>query len=250
MTQDLNLKGKYFVASRGFYGTNSVSYKNIEIEVTRYNHDYTNPVTSFDWGNTQKGSQLLAYAILDTIATPTIARVYATKYMQHVIEKFKEDEWRMEATEVAQWINNYTDYKIPINLEYKQNTTPQVIQTKEEKLNNTIKNSTTIIDGFCQDLQIQKETLAKILDISIEMIHSWQQNNEIPKFALKAMEFYKAGRMLKEQNTRLKIDIKQFQEDLLQNQTQISLYQAERTKYKKFINTLDMPNLYQKYKEL
>lgn len=256
-----NLKDNYFVASRGFYGTNSLRYKNSEIEITKYNHDYSAPVTSFDWGNTKKGSELLAYAILDTIATPTVARIYANKYMQQVIAKQTEDEWRLEATEVAQWINSNTNYTIAIEgqkqkQEIDDKESRRIAREEEfkqqvqEKLKNRVKNATTIIENYCQDLQIQKETLAKILDESLETLQKWQDNNEIPKSALKAMEYYKAGRVLKEQNTKLKIDLKEFQEELIKNQTQMRLYQSELTKYKKFINILDIPNLYKNYKDL
>jgi len=246
-----NLKGKYFTASRGFYGANSFRYKNIEIEVTKYNNDYANPVTGFDWGNTQRGSHLLAYAILDTIATPTVARIYANKYMQSVIERLKDDEWKLEATEVAKWINNNTNHTVLFDEVTNQDIQNQTIkQTEESPKTQEEQNSLTIIDEFCNELKITEETLAKILDIPVETIKSWQQNNAIPKFALKAMEFYRAGRMLKEQNTRLKIDIKQLQEELVKNQTQMTLYQSELTRYKKFINKLDIPNLFKMYKDL
>ena len=241
-----NLTGNYFTASRGFYGTNSLKYKNMEIEVTKYNHDHTNPVTSFDWGNTNKGSHLLAYAILSTIATPSVARIYANKYMQQVIEKLKKDEWKIEALEVAKWINENTNYTIHLSNEKDISSKKQI----DEQPKNTIKNTTLFINDYCKELQIQEETLAKILDISVDIVNSWKQKNEIPKLALKAMEFYRAGRALKEQNTRFKIDIKQLQEELVKNQTQITLAQSELSKYKKFINTLDMPNLYKIYKDL
>jgi len=247
------LENRYFIALRGFYGTNSITYKNIELEVTKYNYNYSNSVTNFDWGNTQKGSQLLAYAMLETIATPTVARIYANKFMHSVIANLKEDEWKMEATEVAHWINKNTDYTI------KLSTTQQEESIKSEKnfskeiekrTVDRVKSAKAIINDFCIELHIQIETLAKILDVPVETIYAWQENNEIPKLALKSMEFYKAGRMIKEQNTRFKTDIKELQEKLLQNNTQISLYQSEIKKYKKFINKLDIPNLYKMYREL
>ncbi|MBA1433481.1 MAG: hypothetical protein FAF04_07805 [Epsilonproteobacteria bacterium] len=129
-----NLKGKYFVASRGFYGTNSVTYQGIELEVTKFNHDYTNPVTSFDWENTDKASNLLAYAILHTIASPTVARVFANKYTQNVIKNFKEDEWRMEATEVARWVNANTNYTVEIDESDEKKAAQEEAKRKQEEL--------------------------------------------------------------------------------------------------------------------
>jgi len=253
-----NIKGNNFIATRGFYGTNSVSFKNIELEVTRYNHDYADPVTSFDWGNCEKASQLLAYAMLDTIATPTIARVYAHKFTQEVIQNLHDDEWKMEALEVAKWINKNTDYKIDIsanNEDEKIEKEKRRIQREvefqqliEEKLQQRAQQN--IIDNFCNELKIQKETLAKILDISLDTLKTWQHENKMPKLALKAMEFYKAGILFKEQNTKLKVESRKFQEELIKNQTDISLYKIEIKKYREFINTLDIPKLCNMYKKL
>jgi len=263
MSQNLNINE--FVASRGMYGTNSVRYKGMEIEVIKYNNDYTNPVTSFDWGNSEKGSVLLAYAILNIIATPTIARVYANKYTLEVIQKLNSDEWKMKAIEVAHWVNNNTNYKIDIGQTNSQEPLNQEAIEKEqrkvqreaefqkqieEKLKNRTKNSINSIDEFCEELHLSQEILAKILDVSMEILIQWQEKNEIPKFALKALEFYKAGVRLKEQNTKLKIELQQFQEELIKNQTQMDLYRLELTKYKNFINALNMPQLYKKYKDL
>jgi len=255
-----NLKNKYFIASRGFYGTNSVSYKGIEMEVTKYNHDYANPITSFEWGNSEKGSKLLAYAILNTIATPTVARVYANKFTQHVIEKFKDDEWKMEAIEVARWINTNTDYKIPLNEASEQEAIEkekrrikreeEFQKQIEEKLKNRVKNQPNIVDDICSELKIKQETLAKILDTPLDLLNKWRLENEMPKLALKAIEFYKAGVSLKEKNNKLKIESQNFQEQIIKNQTKMDLYEIELKRYKKFINEFDIPNLYKRYKEL
>ncbi len=268
-----NLKGKYFVASRGFYGTNSVTYHSIEIEVTKYNHDYANPVTSFDWGDTKSPSNLLAFAILNTIASPTVARVYANKYTQSVIKNLKEDEWKMEAIEVARWINSNTDYTIEIDendiLKAEQEEEKREKEEREkeerrikreeefqkqvkEKLKKRSEKTLTysVVDTLCQELHIKHETLAKILDVPIETINNWRLENEMPKLALKAIEFYKTGVSFKEKNSKLKIESNRFQEELFKNQTQMGLYETELNRYKTFINSLDLPTLYKKYKEL
>ncbi|MEN4052884.1 MULTISPECIES: DUF6166 domain-containing protein [Sulfurimonas] len=277
-----NLKGKYFVGSRGFYGTNSVKYQNIEIEVTKYNHDYANPVTSFDWGNTKKGANLLASAILNTIASPTVARVYANKYTQNVIQNLREDEWKMEAIEVARWINNNTDYTIELDEESEKKAEEEEAKRKQEeiekekrrikreeefqkqiqeKLKKRSKNEAqkkqnveiainNVVDTLCGELEIKRETLAKILDVPMDTINNWRLENEMPKLARKAIEFYKAGVTFKEKNSKLKIELKKFQEQLLQKQTEIDLAEAKLNRYRKFINALDIPALYKKFKEL
>jgi len=265
-----NLKGKYFIGSRGFYGTNSVTYKSIEMEVTKYNHDYANPITSFDWGSDTKEANLLAFAILNTIASPTVARIYANKYTQNVIAKLQDDEWKMEAIEVVKWINDNTDYTIKIEQEdenrdellekekRKVQREEEFQKQVEEKLkqhqNETEEKKqflqNNIVDRYCKELNVKYETLAKILDIPVETISNWRLENEMPKLAQKAIEFYKAGIRFKEKNIKLKIEIDRFQEELTKVQTEMSLNETDLRKYKKIINSLDIANLYKMYKEL
>ncbi len=264
----MQLKGKYFVASRGFYGTNSVTYQNVEIDVAKYNNDYTNPITSFDWGNSERGAVLLASAILSTIATPTVSRIYANKYVQHVLINFQSDEWRLEAIEVAQWINAHTNYTINLKEELQEEAKQQEAREKEkrriareeafqkevqERLSQRNKQKelqNNAIDTLCKELKIKHETLAKILDVPLDTINIWKAENSIPKLALKAIEFYKAGIRFKEKSSKLQIELTHFQETIIENQTQFSLYESELNKYKKFINSLDIPSLYKKYKDL
>ena len=180
-----NLKGKYFIASRGFYGTNSVTYNSIEIEVTKYNHDYANPVTSFDWGNSEKGSNLLAFVILNTIASPTVARIYANKYTHTVIQNFREDEWKMEAIEVARWINANTDYTIELDEEDEKKAEAEELQRREEaiakekrrvarekefqkqieeklkKRSQSMHSNSNIVDNICKELHIKMKLWQK-----------------------------------------------------------------------------------------
>jgi len=72
----------------------------------------------------------------------------------------------------------------------------------------------------------------------------------MPKLARKAMEFYKAGITFKEKNSKLKIEVEELQKQILQKQTEIDIQEMDLKKYKKFINALDIPSLYKKYKEL
>ncbi len=245
-------KGKYFVGSRGYYGTNSVKYQNIEIEITKYNHDYANPVANFDWGNTKKGTTLLASAILSTIASPTVARIYSNKYTQNVLQHFKEDEWKIEAIEVVQWINNNTDYTIKLDEESEKKAQDEETKEAQKTIENEKANlsANNVVDTFCMEFNIKKETLARILDVPIDTINNWRLENEMPKLALKALEFYKAGISFKEKSSKLKIELNHFQEQLLQKQTQIELAETELNRYRKFINAIDIPTLYKKYKEL
>jgi DNA-binding transcriptional regulator YiaG len=242
----INLKNKYFIGSRGFYGTNSVKFHNIEIEVTKYNHDYANPVTNFDWGKNDRATTLLAYAILDIIATPTIARVYAKRYTQDVLSKIFSDEWKISAIEVAQWINANTDYTITLNQEHQK----KVQETAEEQVSKNRDIQTNIVETIIEELGVKYETLAKILELPLETINQWKLENEMPKMARKAIEFYKAGSSFKEQSFKRKTEISNLQEDLSKCEEEKLLMQKDLTKYRKIINALDIPNLYKSYKEL
>jgi len=129
------LKNKFFIATRGMFGENSVKYMNIELALTSVNYDDSG--YGFDWGNKERGSKLLASAILSKISTPTIARIYADKYTDSVIQHFTQDNWSLEATEVAKWINTHTDYKIIIDDEnttiLEENSKLQSEQEREEQ---------------------------------------------------------------------------------------------------------------------
>lgn len=295
-----DLKGKYFVASRGVYGTNFVSYKGIEIDATKFNQDYTGSITNFNWGDTDKASNLLAYAILHTVATPTVARVYSNKYTQNIIKNLHQDEWRIEAIEVAKWINENTNYKIELDdndereaqkqeeerrrqeeiekekrrikreEEFKKQVQAKLVKHAEkseqmpekQKEEREIKEEITtqpmrtnnIVDKLCQELNIRNETLAKILGIPMDTVNNWRLENEMPKLAIKAIEFYKAGIEFKEKNSKLKTDIEQLEEQLkeklVKNQTEYELLERKIKQYEKFISEIDIPSLYAKYKEL
>ncbi len=120
------LRGNFFNATRDMFGDNSVRYMNIELALMSTNYDDSG--YGFDWGNKDKGSKLLASAILTKIGTPTVARIYTDKYTDSVIQKLTQDNWSLEAIEVARWINNNTDYTIEIIDENGE------IQKKELKL--------------------------------------------------------------------------------------------------------------------
>ena len=120
------LKNKFFKATRELYGDNSVKYSNIELALM--NDNYDDARYEFDWGNTEKGSKLLASAILKKIGSPTIARIYTDKYTEQVIKNIHQDNWTLEALEVAKWINSNTDYNVAID-----ETNDKEIQAQKER---------------------------------------------------------------------------------------------------------------------
>jgi len=268
----IDLRDKYFTASREYYGSNSVKYMNIELDAINY--DYSITSKGFDWGyQAKEGAVLLASSMLNKIATPTIARVYANKYANSILRNLESDNWEMEAVDVVHWINKNTDYKIelpPQQADATPNQDEEIekekrrIQREEEfqqKIQQRLKerkkneqkakvNTPNIVDTTCKELKIKIETLAKFLGVSIKTIHNWQSENRMPELALKSIEFYKAGIILKEKNNKLKAELDKLQELLIESQTKIDLSEIELNNYKKFLNAMDIPLLYKKFKDL
>ena len=323
----VDLKNKYFVGTRGFYGTNSVKYQNIEMEVPSYEYDFSDTKNSFDWGNTEQGSALLASAILKKLSSPTVARVYANKFTQSVISNLKEDTWELEAIEVAKWINKNTDYKIDIievdedeearkreeeakekrriqrekefqaeiqrklkerskkeqtkQAELKKETTLKSEAKKETPKKKESLSSHNIVDKICKELNVNTKGLAKILNMPNQTINDWRLENEMPKMALKAVEFYKSAyeankelediekssnkktnevekykaeitkckaeiTKLKAQKDKDRLEIDKYKNDISKQKSELS----ECNKYKKFIDSLDIPTLYKKFNAL
>jgi len=268
----IDLRNKYFTASREYYGSNSVKYMNIELDFISY--DYNNASKSFDWGyEAKEGAVLLASSMLNKIATPTVARVYANKYADSVLRKLENDSWKMEAIEIVHWINKNTDYKIELPPQQPDATLNQDEENEKEKrriqrekefqqkvqqrLKEREKNeqkakvdTPNIVDTTCKELKIKIETLAKFLGVSIETVTTWKSENKMPKLALKSIEFYKAGIILKEKNNKLKAELDNLQQLLVESQNTIDLSEIELNNYKKFINAMDIPLLYKKFKDL
>lgn len=316
----VDLRNKYFVGTRGFYGANSVKYQNVEMEVPSYEYDFSGTKNSFDWGDTDQGSTLLASAILKKISSPTVARVYANKFTQSVISNLKDDTWELEAIDVAKWINKNTEYKIDLaevdedeeakkreeeakekrriqrEKEFqeeiqrklkersKKEKEAQKEKEKKEKENSLKKSESTkkksssphnIVDKISQELDLTPKELAKILNIPQETINDWRLENEMPKMALKAVEFYKNAYEAKKELQEIKkstdkqlnnvekyknetakckaeiIKLKaQKDKDRLEiekHKNDISQKSEELQRYKKFINSIDIPALFEEF---
>ncbi len=71
--------------------------------------------------------------MLKKIGSPTIARIYAQKYADNVLQHFKQDTWKLEGLEVARWINNNTQYKINIEAEEKLENFKQEERLRAQK---------------------------------------------------------------------------------------------------------------------
>lgn len=230
------LRGKFFNAARGMFGDNSVRYMNIELGLTSVNYDESG--YGFDWGNKDKGSKLLASAILTKIGTPTVARIYADKYTDSVIQKLTQDNWSLEAIEVAKWINSNTDYQIETNDENEKTQEEENLKLKHEK---------EIEEKAKEERKIQreKEFQQKIQD---------KLKEKEKETRLKAEEENENS-----QNTinNYKMKLKKYQNELEKQQTtiqkqqnEIDSFKKQIKKYEELVKLLDIPSLRKKFTAL
>lgn len=230
------LRGKFFNATRGMFGDNSVKYMNIELALTSTNYDDTG--YGFDWGNKDKGSKLLASAILTKIGTPTIARIYTDKYTDNVIQKLTQDSWSLEAIEVAKWINSNTDYKIEIyesDNESEKNQEENLKLKCEKELEEKAKEE--------RKAQREKEFQQKIQDKLKEKEAKAKIEEESENFQ-NAINNYKI-KLKKYQN-----ELEKQQTTIKKQQNEIEAYNQQIEKYKELIKLLDIPSLRKKFTTL
>ena len=268
-----SLKGKFFVASREMYGDNSVKYSNLDLSLT--SETYDDAGNGFDWGNTDKGSQLLASAILKKIGTPTIARIYTNKYTQNIIKNFAQDNWKLEAIEVAKWINNNTDYNVAID-----EINEEEIQAKrEEEKDQEHKKELEAQAKEERRIQREKEFQQKIKDKLDERERAAREEQEEQEKREKEEEFlrkkeiasletgaqiaakakeYKA-RAIKYQNElkKYKLKLNKYQNELdtykfemERSKELLDEQKAEIQRYKEFVKLLNLPSLNKKFNNL
>lgn len=256
------LKGKFFKASREIYGDNSVKYMNLELALTSDNYD--DSVYGFDWGNTEKGSKLLASAILKKISSPTIARIYTDKYTDRVIKNLKQDNWTMEALEVAKWINNNTEYEIAIDEideEQEEAKKEKELNVKREKeLESHAKEERKIkrekefqqkIKDKLKEKQ-EKEELEKQEEIEKQEELDRKKDTENSKNIASQYKLKLKKYQNELEKYKLKIEKNQNEVDILKEEIHnykeiIEKQNIEIEKYKEFMWSLDVPSLYKKF---
>ncbi len=268
-----SLKGKFFVASREMYGDNSVKYSNLDLALTNQNYD--NSGNGFDWGNSSEGSKLLAAAILRQISSPTVARIYTNKYTDQIIKNMYQDSWKLEAIEVAKWINNNTDYSVAID-----EINEEEIQAKKEE-EQRLQREKEIEAQAKEDRRVQreKEFQQKIKDKLQEREAAAQKEQEeqekrereeellrqqeIASLEADAQKAAKAkeykSKAIKYQNElkKYKLKLNKYQNELVtckleleRNKELLDEQKVEIRKYKEFIKLLDIPSLYKKFNNL
>ena len=272
-----SLKGKFFVASREMFGENSVKYSNLDLALTNQNYDSSG--NGFDWGSSGEGSKLLASAILRQIGSPTVARIYTNKYTEQIIKNMHQDNWTLEAIEVAKWINNHTDYNVATN-----EINIEEIQAKKEEKERLEQRLAREKEREAQAkeerrLQREKEFQEKIQEklkereLAVkkeqeehereEREEEFQRQKKIESLEAEAQVEAKAqeykNRIIKYQN-----ELKKYKVKLNQHQNEIDKYKlgmelnkelldeqkTEIQKYKEFLKLLNIPLLYKKFTNL
>ena len=268
-----SLKGKFFVASREMYGANSVKYSNLDLLLTNENYDDSG--NGFDWGDSGSGSKLLASAMLKKIGTPTIARIYANKYAQSVLKNFTQDNWRLEAIEVAKWINSNTDYNVAID----EINEEEIQAKKEEAKRLEHKKELEALAKEERRIEREKEFQLKIKNKlqEREIIAKKEQEEhdkreiEEEKERLKVIESLEAGAQLAAKAQEYKTKAIKYQNELKKYKLKLNKYQneldtcklemernreildekkVEILKYKELIKLLDIPSLHKMFNNL
>ncbi|MCD6190203.1 MAG: hypothetical protein J7K14_01505 [Sulfurimonas sp.] len=268
-----SLKGKFFVASREMYGDNSVKYSNLDLLLTNENYDDSG--NGFDWGDSGSGSKLLASAMLKKIGTPTIARIYANKYAQSVLKNFTQDNWRLEAIEVAKWINSNTDYNVAID----EINEEEIQAKKEEAKRLEHKKELEALAKEERRIEREKEFQQKIKnklqerEITAKKEQEEHEKREIEeeKERLKVIESLEAGAQLAAKAQEYKTKAIKYQNELKKYKLKLNKYQneldtcklemernreildekkVEILKYKELIKLLDIPSLHKMFNNL
>jgi len=272
-----SLKGKFFVASREMYGDNSVKYSNLDLSLASETYDESG--NGFNCGDTEKGSKLLASAMLKKIGSPTISRIYTNKYTQNVIKNITQDNWTLEAVEVAKWINNNTEYKIVIDDVNEEEIQAQ--KEKKERLEQRLEREKEreALEKEERRIQREKEFQEKIQEklkereLAVrkeqeeherkEREEEFQRQKQIESLEAEAQVSAKAAeyknRIIKYQN-----ELKKYKIKLNQQQNEIDKYKLEMEhnkelldeqkteiqKYKEFIKLINIPTLYKNFTNL
>lgn len=173
----ITLNNHVFKGHRALLGNKYVTYGEQELP-SRYDK-YSKSENSFDWGNTNKGSEQLAFSMLYQLSNSELAVKYASDFLHEVIKDLNSRDWILSANDVLQWIEN--------NCEVSE----QIENPKQHHLSmKPKKKKDNVVKSVCKELQITQKNLAEILEVPEGTVSSWAVKNEIPRLGKKAIEFY------------------------------------------------------------
>lgn len=169
-----------FKGHRTLLGSKFVTYGEIELS-TRVDI-YPKSTNGFDWGNSSKASNQLAFSILYQLSGEELALKYAEQFTSNVIKSLNSRDWVLNAYEVLDWIEKNCERS-------KEEVKPEPIASKTS-IKKVKKVKTNLVKEICKELHITQKNLAEILEVPEGTISSWAVKNEIPRLGKKAIEFY------------------------------------------------------------
>jgi len=179
----LTLNNHVFKGHRTLLGNKFVTYGELELPLRSELYDKSK--NGFDWGNSGKSANQLAFSILYQLSNQEVALECVEKFTNEVIKTLNSRDWVMSAQEVLRWIE-----KNSINFTQKIDINSQKEMLKEPKPAPKRAKKTNVVKEVCKELGITQKNLAEILEVPEGTISSWAVKNEIPRLGKKAIEFY------------------------------------------------------------
>jgi len=172
-----------FKGHRTLLGSKFVTYG--EVELPTRSELYKKSTNGFDWGNSSKSSNQLAFSMLCQVSNKELALEYAERFTRDIVKSLNSRDWVLSASQVLSWIDENCEK--PLKEEKSASThsnqeIPKVLIKKAKKTN--------VVKEVCKELQITQKNLAEILEVPEGTISSWAVKNEIPRLGKKAIEFY------------------------------------------------------------
>ncbi|MEJ2372636.1 MAG: DUF6166 domain-containing protein [Sulfurimonas sp.] len=91
-----------FKGHRTLLGSKFVTYGELELP-TRYDL-YPTSESGFEWGNSSKGANQLAFSILCQLSNAEVAKEYAIAFTNDIVRNLNNRDWVVSASEVLKWI--------------------------------------------------------------------------------------------------------------------------------------------------
>jgi DNA-binding transcriptional regulator YiaG len=171
-----------FKGHRTLLGNKFVTYGELELP-TRFDI-YPTSKSGFDWGNSSRGSNQLAFSMLFQLSSQDLAEKHAEEFMRDVVRGLHTRDWVLSASDVLKWIEDHCEVQKEEQLEPKVRV-KAVNNTKKTK-----KSKSNVVKDICKELDITQKQLAEILEVPEGTVSSWAVKNEIPRLGKKAIEFY------------------------------------------------------------
>lgn len=179
----ITLNNHVFKGHKTLLGSKFVTYG--ELELPSRSDIYEITTNGFDWGNSSKSAQQLAFSMLYQLSNKDVAIESSQKFTQDIIRTLNSRDWVISASEVTKWLEKNS----PLFIE----TTQSVVTSNHPKPRKSTpkKNKkTNVVKEVCKELGITQKNLAEILEVPEGTISSWAVKNEIPRLGKKAIEFY------------------------------------------------------------